>query len=61
MKKKASLNKKLLLGKTIVANLSPDQQQQLAGGAVSTRTICVSRLESCATIPPGGRVCMLCP
>lgn len=56
MKKKTTLNKKLFLNKTIVANLSQDQLQQLLGGAVIRTT----RQDTCATIPPGGRVCQQC-
>ncbi|HVI43536.1 MAG TPA: class I lanthipeptide [Chitinophaga sp.] len=36
MKKKVSLNKKLIVGKTTVANLSTSQQQAIAGGATWT-------------------------
>lgn len=61
MKKKISLNKKLLLGKSIVANLSTDQRLQIAGGAASTRPFCISRLVSCPSIPLDTQPCQTCP
>lgn len=61
MKKKAALNKKLLLGKNIIASLSKDQQQKLAGGVIITvGDRCYTRAETCATIRYTERFCRPC-
>lgn len=61
MKKKATLGKKLMLGKSIVANLSTDQRLQVAGGVFSTRPFCISMLETCPSIPVDTHACQKCP
>lgn len=61
MKKKANLQKKLSINKTIVANLSKDNMQLLAGGAVLTRSDrCATGGGSCETIPYTQWACVLC-
>lgn len=61
-KKQVSLQKKLILGKSTVATLNANQQQQIAGGLPTiTRIIdCPSNADTCATIPPGGHICQFC-
>ncbi|NSL90914.1 class I lanthipeptide [Chitinophaga solisilvae] len=62
-KKKMNISRKLIFSKATIAALSVEQQAELVGGAVATRPIICnpSRIESCATIPPGGHLCQLCP
>ncbi|RBL90153.1 class I lanthipeptide [Chitinophaga flava] len=61
-KKKINIGRKLSFNKQTVAPLNAEAQQQIAGGAIITLLPnCTSRLDSCATIPPGGHICQLCP
>ncbi|RAJ08607.1 hypothetical protein LX64_01260 [Chitinophaga skermanii] len=56
-KKKIALGKKLQLGKTVVADLTLQEQLQVAGGATIG---CATRLITCQTIPYTEQACKLC-
>ncbi|MBC9909521.1 class I lanthipeptide [Chitinophaga varians] len=61
-KKKISIDRKLMLGKSPIASLNDNQQEMIVGGIPVTRLVnCTSRLESCATAPSPTRPCQLCP
>lgn len=57
-KKKLSLEKKLSLNKEIVATLNKQQQQQLAGGAVTDFCDTWDPQITCETRPRPGRYCV---
>lgn len=61
MKKKAALQKKLLLDKNIIASLSKDKQYMIAGGApVTMNPRCQTWAETCQTIPYTQNACVPC-
>ena len=61
-KKKISIDRKLMLGKSPIASLNDNQQEMVVGGVLATKLVnCLSRLESCATAPSPTRPCQLCP
>ncbi len=57
-KKKLSLEKKLSLNKETVASLSKQQQNQLAGGAVTDFCNTYDPQITCESRPRPGRVCV---
>ncbi|MGN7824238.1 class I lanthipeptide [Chitinophaga sp. 22536] len=60
-KKKISINRKLMLGKSPVASLNNLQQEMVAGGMAATLIVnCPSRVETCATAPSPTRPCQFC-
>lgn len=62
MKKKSlNLTKKLILKKEALAQLNPQQQAGILGGAAVTRFSCTPECETYATVQPGGHICQLCP
>lgn len=57
-KKQVNLDRKLFLNKETLAELNNIAQYQVQGGAAPTfRTICVTRAESCPTIPYTENAC----
>ncbi|MCW3465556.1 class I lanthipeptide [Chitinophaga nivalis] len=60
-KKEIVLDKKLFLNKASIASLSNTQQRFLEGGLPETIDHrCFTWKTTCATIPPGQRICRMC-
>ncbi|MGN7824237.1 class I lanthipeptide [Chitinophaga sp. 22536] len=61
-KKKATIERKLLLNKATIAALNADQQKKIAGGAMYiTRPIeCESYVETCVTVHVQTGPCEIC-
>ncbi|NML39892.1 hypothetical protein HHL17_22015 [Chitinophaga sp. G-6-1-13] len=59
-KKKISIDRKLMLGKSPIASLNNTQQEMIAGGIPPTLIRCTSRAVTCATAPRPGQPCELC-
>ena len=65
MKKKTVIGKKMSFNKTTIAQLSTQQQNQIAGGIPTTTAtyskICQeTRYESCNTFPYTQEICVFC-
>jgi hypothetical protein len=58
-KKKISLQKKLVLHKSVVADLNKQEQSQMVGGAAVTQA-CATRFLTCETYVAPTR-CVKCP
>lgn len=59
-KKTVQLNKKLIFSRTNIANLNPEEQESLAGGAITgTQNTCV--VGACATGTQNTCVLTACP
>ncbi|NIG54998.1 class I lanthipeptide [Chitinophaga sp. Cy-1792] len=58
-KRKLPLEKKLSLSKETVAMLNAGHQQLIAGG-MAIQPMADTVADTCATIPPGKKLCVLC-
>ncbi len=60
-KKNVNLDRKLFLGKKVLAALNTNDRDKVLGGVLPTRLQqCYTRSETCATIPYTQRACKPC-